>query len=60
VISFAVSAVTKGKQMVPVLNAIGVHCAVVGNHDFGEFVLLFKVVMFQPKFLQAGTILSPL
>ncbi|ELT96847.1 hypothetical protein CAPTEDRAFT_120927 [Capitella teleta] len=28
------SAVTKGKQMVPILNAIGVHCAVVGNHDF--------------------------
>ena len=22
--------------MVPVLNAIGVHCAVYGNHDFGK------------------------
>lgn len=28
------SNVTKGKQMVPVLNAIGVHAAVYGNHDF--------------------------
>ncbi|OWF35212.1 Trifunctional nucleotide phosphoesterase protein YfkN [Mizuhopecten yessoensis] len=24
----------KGEQMIPVLNAIGVHCAVYGNHDF--------------------------
>ncbi|KAJ8302993.1 hypothetical protein KUTeg_019389 [Tegillarca granosa] len=24
----------KGKQMVPILNKIGVHCAVYGNHDF--------------------------
>eukprot|EP00111_Clytia_hemisphaerica_P020632 TCONS_00060812-protein len=28
------SNVTKGKQMVPVINAIGVHTAVYGNHDF--------------------------
>ena len=27
----------KGEQMVPILNAIGVHCAVYGNHDFGEY-----------------------
>lgn len=27
-----ISAFTKGKQMVPVLNEIGVHCAAVGNH----------------------------
>jgi len=27
------NAATKGRQMVPVLNALGVKCAVVGNHD---------------------------
>jgi hypothetical protein len=27
------STLTLGKQMVPVLNSIGVHCAAVGNHD---------------------------
>ena len=27
--------------MVPVLNAIGVHCAVYGNHDFGKCHGLF-------------------
>jgi hypothetical protein len=31
-----VSTFTKGEQMVPVLNKIGTHCAVFGNHDFGE------------------------
>ena len=34
--SFSVSTFTKGEQMVPVLNQLGVHCAVYGNHDFGE------------------------
>jgi len=28
------STFTKGEQMVPVLNMIGTHCAVYGNHDF--------------------------
>lgn len=28
------STFTKGEQMIPVLNEIGVHCAVLGNHDF--------------------------
>eukprot|EP01063_Lacrimia_lanifica_P039110 TRINITY_DN84_c0_g2_i1.p1 TRINITY_DN84_c0_g2~~TRINITY_DN84_c0_g2_i1.p1 ORF type:complete len:968 (+),score=314.51 TRINITY_DN84_c0_g2_i1:152-3055(+) len=28
------STVTKGKHMVPVLNALGMECAVYGNHDF--------------------------
>jgi len=28
------STFTKGEQMVPVLNSLGVHCAVYGNHDF--------------------------
>lgn len=32
----AVSTYTKGEQMVPVLNAVGTHCAVFGNHDFGK------------------------
>ncbi|KAK2182231.1 hypothetical protein NP493_362g02095, partial [Ridgeia piscesae] len=29
------SAVTKGEQMVPILKALDVKCAVFGNHDFG-------------------------
>ncbi|CAG5057560.1 unnamed protein product [Parnassius apollo] len=28
------STFTKGEQMVPVLNEVGTHCAVFGNHDF--------------------------
>ncbi|XP_065369578.1 protein 5NUC isoform X1 [Calliphora vicina] len=28
------STFTQGEQMVPVLNAVGTHCAVFGNHDF--------------------------
>ncbi|XP_049879932.1 mannosylglucosyl-3-phosphoglycerate phosphatase isoform X2 [Pectinophora gossypiella] len=28
------STYTKGEQMVPVLNEVGTHCAVFGNHDF--------------------------
>lgn len=28
------STFTNGEQMVPVLNAVGTHCAVFGNHDF--------------------------
>ena len=28
------SAFTRGEQMVPILNAIGVHAAAIGNHDF--------------------------
>lgn len=33
---FSVSTYTKGEHMVTVLNEIGTHCAVFGNHDFGE------------------------
>lgn len=29
-----ISTFTKGEQMIPVLNDIGVHCAVFGNHEF--------------------------
>ena len=32
---------TKGKQMIPALNKIGVHAAVYGNHDFGKTVFVF-------------------
>lgn len=28
------STFTQGEQMIPVLNAVGTHCAVFGNHDF--------------------------
>lgn len=31
-----VSTFTKGEQMIPVLNKVGTHCAVLGNHDFGR------------------------
>lgn len=31
-----VSTFTQGEQMIPVLNQVGTHCAVFGNHDFGE------------------------
>ena len=42
---FSVSTFTKGEQMVPVLNQLGVHCAVYGNHDFGENTeYIFNVV----------------
>ena len=37
-----VSTFTKGEQMVPVLNRIGVHCACYGNHDFGELYQQFQ------------------
>ena len=35
-ICIAVSIVMQGKQMVPVLNSMGINAAVYGNHDFGE------------------------
>ena len=38
------STFTKGEQMVPVLNKLGVHCAVYGNHDFGRWTFLFVFV----------------
>lgn len=33
-IIFLVSTITKGEQMVPVLNELNTQCAVFGNHDF--------------------------
>ncbi len=38
---FLVSHVLKGKQMVPVLNAMGIHCAVYGNHEFGRLLFYY-------------------
>ena len=34
----AVSTSTKGKHMVDVFNKLGVHSAVIGNHDIGAFL----------------------
>lgn len=33
---FSVSIFLKGEQMIPILNAVGTHAAVYGNHDFGN------------------------
>lgn len=35
--------------MIPVLNEIGTHCAVFGNHDFGKLVLVFVFFFVQSK-----------
>lgn len=45
VFSFLVSTFTKGEQMIPVLNDIGTHCAVLGNHDFGNCLKNVKIVL---------------
>ena len=34
--------------MIPVLNAINVHAAVYGNHDFGEFILHYMTNISTP------------
>ncbi|OAA46099.1 5'-nucleotidase [Metarhizium rileyi] len=39
------SSVTKGRHMVPVLNAIGTDCACVGNHDFDFGVQQFEYLV---------------
>ena len=36
----SVSTFTKGEQMIPVLNQLGTHVAVYGNHDFGKLIQL--------------------
>ena len=41
-----VSTFTKGDQMVPVLNQLGVHCAVYGNHDFGKNIYGVRIKIF--------------
>lgn len=40
----AVSAETKGRHMVDVLDSLGVRCTVVGNHDFGVFRCLQSLI----------------
>ena len=40
VLYVTVSSVTKGEQMIPVLNALEVNTAVYGNHDFGMCCVL--------------------
>ena len=40
------STFTKGEQMVPVLNQVGVHCSVYGNHDFGESLWILGKISF--------------
>lgn len=45
--------------MIPVLNACGIHCAVYGNHDFGEWHFTYYskdlVSRLQPLMEQLGT-----
>lgn len=47
-ISISVSTFTKGEQMVPVLNDVGVHCSVFGNHDFGDYIYMCS--LFDPSY----------
>ena len=35
VVYYIVSSITRGEQMIPILNALNVNTAVFGNHDFG-------------------------
>lgn len=49
-IFFLVSSFTKGEQMIPVLNAIGTHCAVFGNHDFDHGLDVLSEWIKQTKF----------
>ena len=44
-IILSVSTVTKGKQMIPALNKIGVRAAVYGNHDFGKILATLTPMM---------------
>eukprot|EP01103_Thecamoeba_quadrilineata_P018956 TRINITY_DN7495_c0_g1_i1.p1 TRINITY_DN7495_c0_g1~~TRINITY_DN7495_c0_g1_i1.p1 ORF type:complete len:555 (+),score=54.16 TRINITY_DN7495_c0_g1_i1:24-1667(+) len=44
------STVFKGKQMVPILNEIGVHFGVVGNHDFDFGIEVLDKLINQTKF----------
>lgn len=44
------STFTKGEQMVPVLNDIGTHCAVFGNHDFDHGLEVLSQWVAQTEF----------
>ena len=41
--NFEVSLITKGKQMIPVLNHLDISAACIGNHDLGKLFLIFLV-----------------
>lgn len=58
-ICLAVSTFTKGEQMVPVMNQLGIHCAVFGNHDFGEFRIACTCMIFHPTFRYSVTTSIP-
>lgn len=38
--------------MVPVMNQLGIHCAVFGNHDFGKY----KIHVFKMSLYFSGTV----
>ncbi|XP_044265008.1 mannosylglucosyl-3-phosphoglycerate phosphatase isoform X1 [Tribolium madens] len=44
------STYTKGEQMVPVLNDLGTHCAVLGNHDFDHGLEVLSQWVAQTEF----------
>ncbi|KAG6940961.1 hypothetical protein G0U57_011445 [Chelydra serpentina] len=44
------SSITKGKHMIPILNAVGVHFAVFGNHEFDFGVDVLEDYIQQMKF----------
>ncbi|KAF7278511.1 mannosylglucosyl-3-phosphoglycerate phosphatase isoform X2 [Rhynchophorus ferrugineus] len=44
------STFTKGEQMVPVLNDVGTHCAVLGNHDFDHGLEVLSQWVAQTEF----------
>ncbi|XP_024050518.1 uncharacterized protein LOC112103131 [Terrapene carolina triunguis] len=46
----ALSSITKGKHMIPILNAVGVHFAVFGNHEFDFGVDVLEDYIQQMKF----------
>ncbi|XP_053156537.1 snake venom 5'-nucleotidase-like isoform X2 [Hemicordylus capensis] len=46
----ALSAITKGKHMVPILNALGVHFAVFGNHEFDFGIDILEEYIRQMQF----------
>ena len=40
---FLVSTLTKGKQMVDILNICKINCACVGNHEFGNDIFNYNM-----------------
>ena len=50
------SRVTRGRQMISVFNAIGVHCAMYGNHEFDHGVDNLVEVSFGIERFQIGVV----